>query len=119
MTSSSSELAPRVAAFAAGGRPSLRPPARLARGARPPAARRWCSASRWLPAALWVLDEAFWRREPGTAIRDHLASGLVPAALAALLALVYPRLRPGARAIAALAAGLLMIVAGVVDGART
>ncbi len=49
---------------------------------------------------------------------DHLASGLVPLALAALLAFVYPRLRPGARAIAALTAGPLMIVAGVVDGVR-
>ena len=49
-------------------------------------------------AALWVLDDAFWHREPGTAVGDHLASGLVPVALAALLALAYPRLRPGARA---------------------
>ena len=45
--------------------------------------------------ALWVLDDAFWHREPGTAASDHLASGLVPLALAALLAFLYPRLRPG------------------------
>jgi hypothetical protein len=69
-------------------------------------------------AALWVLDDAFWHREPGTAISDHLASALVPVALAALLALAYPPLRPGARAIAALTAGPLMIVAGVADGVR-
>lgn len=69
-------------------------------------------------AALWVLDDAFWHREPGTAIGDHLASGSIPAALAALLAVAYPRLRPGTRAIAALTTGPLMIVAGVVDGAR-
>ena len=69
-------------------------------------------------AALWVLDDAFWHREPGTAVGDHLASGLVPAVLAVLLALAYPRQRPGARAVAALAAGPLMIVAGVVDGVR-
>ena len=69
-------------------------------------------------AALWVLDDAFWHREPGTAVGDHLASGLVPAALAMLLALAYPRLRPGARAVAALAAGPLMLVVGVVDGVR-
>jgi uncharacterized protein len=69
-------------------------------------------------AALWVLDDAFWHREPGTSVSDHLASGLVAAALAALLALAYPRLRPGARAVTALTAGPLMIVAGVVDGAR-
>jgi uncharacterized protein len=69
-------------------------------------------------AALWVLDDAFWHREPASAVGDHLASGLVPVALAALLALAYPRLRPGARAVAALTAGPLMIVAGVVDGVR-
>ena len=34
-------------------------------------------------AALWVLDDAFWHREPGTAVGDHLISGLVPVALAA------------------------------------
>ena len=48
-------------------------------------------------AGLWVLDDAFWHREPGTAVGDHLASGLVPVALAALLAVAYPRLRAGAR----------------------
>jgi uncharacterized protein len=69
-------------------------------------------------AALWVVDDAFWHREPGTAVGDHLVSGLVPVALAALLAFAYPRLRPGARALAALTAGPLMIVAGVVDGFR-
>jgi hypothetical protein len=69
-------------------------------------------------AALWVLDDAFWHREPGTSVADHLASGLVPVALAALLAFAYPRLRAGARALAALTAGSLMIVAGVADGVR-
>jgi uncharacterized protein len=69
-------------------------------------------------AAMWVVDDAFWHRELGTAVGDHLVSGLVPVALAALLAFTYPRLRPGARAIAALTAGPLLIVAGVVDGFR-
>jgi hypothetical protein len=64
-------------------------------------------------AALWVLDDAFWHREPGTAVSDHLASGLVPLALAALLAAVYPRLRAGARAAAALTSGALLVVVGV------
>jgi hypothetical protein len=68
--------------------------------------------------ALWVLDDAFGHREPGTAVGDHLASGLVPVALAALVAAAYPRLRAGLRAAAALTAGPLMIVAGVVDGVR-
>jgi hypothetical protein len=69
-------------------------------------------------AALSVLDDAYWHREPGTAMSDHLASGLMPVAWAALLAAVYPRLRAGARAAAALTAGTLMIVAGTVDGLR-
>jgi len=47
-------------------------------------------------AAPWVIDDAYWHREPGTTVVDHVAGGLVPVALAALLALVYPRLRPGA-----------------------
>jgi hypothetical protein len=64
-------------------------------------------------ATLWVLDDAFWHREPGTSLGDHLVSGLVPVALATLLALAYPRLRSGARAAAALAAGPLMMVVGV------
>lgn len=95
--------------------------------AEPSAARRGAVAWRhetlvfrlaMAAAALWVLDDAFWHREPATAVGDHLASGLVPVALAALLALAYPRLRSGARAVAALTAGPLMIVAGTVDGVR-
>jgi hypothetical protein len=69
-------------------------------------------------AALWVLDDAFWHREPGTAVGDHIISGLVPVALAALLALAYPHLKAGARAVAAITGGLLMIAAGVADGYR-
>jgi hypothetical protein len=67
--------------------------------------------------ALAVVDDAFVRREPGTAITDHLASGLLPAALALGLAVLYPRLRPGTRALVALVSGSLAIVAGVADGA--
>jgi hypothetical protein len=67
--------------------------------------------------AFAVVDDAFVRREPGTAITDHLASGLLPAALALGLAVLYPRLRPGARALVALFSGSLSIVAGVADGA--
>jgi hypothetical protein len=69
-------------------------------------------------AAVWVLDDAFWHREPGTSPADHLASGLVPVAVAGAVAVAYPRLRAGARAAAALVAAPLMLVAGVVDGAR-
>ena len=42
----------------------------------------------------------------------------MPAALAVALAVLYPRLRPGVRAIAALTCGSLAIVAGVADGLR-
>lgn len=68
--------------------------------------------------AVAVLDDAFVHREPGTAVGDHLAGGLVPAAIAVVLALVYPRLRAGARATIALVCAPLAIVAGVVDGLR-
>lgn len=69
-------------------------------------------------AALAVLDDASWHREPGTAVSDHLVSGLVPVALAAALAVAYPHLRAGLRAIAAIACGVLMVAAGIADGAR-
>ena len=68
--------------------------------------------------ALAVLDDAFMHREPGTSIADHLASGLVPAAVALALAVVYPGRRPGVRALIALVCGSLAIVAGIVDGLR-
>ena len=55
--------------------------------------------------ALAVVDDAFIHREPGTSVTDHLAGGLLPAAVAIALAAVYPRLRPGARAIVALTSG--------------
>jgi hypothetical protein len=68
--------------------------------------------------AVAVLDDAFAHREPGTATGDQLASGLVPVAVAGLLAAAYPRLRPGARAAVALSCGMLALVAGIADGVR-
>jgi dienelactone hydrolase len=67
--------------------------------------------------ALAVIVDAFVAREPGTSITDHLAGGLVPAAAAVGLAVLYPRLRPGARALVALVCGSLAIVAGIAAGA--
>jgi len=67
---------------------------------------------------LWVLDDAFVHPEAGASAGDHLSSGLVPTALALALGVVYPRLRPGLRAAAALVAGALATVAGVADGVR-
>jgi len=68
--------------------------------------------------ALAIVDDAFIHREPGTAVSDHLAGGLLPAAVAIALAAAYPRLRRGVRAIVALTCGSLAIVAGAVDGLR-
>lgn len=68
--------------------------------------------------ALYVVDDNFVHAEPGTGAGDHLVSGLVPVAILVALALVYPRLRAGARALVALGCGALAIVAGVTDGLR-
>ena len=68
--------------------------------------------------AVAVLDDAFVHPESGATAADHLASGLVPLLCAAALVFAYPRLRPGARAIAAIACGALAITAGVTDGFR-
>src|SRR5215207_9933349 len=65
-----------------------------------------------------VVDDAFVHPEPGTSAGDHLASGLVPAAIAVVAALAYPRLRPGLRGVAGLVCGVLALTAGVVDGFR-
>jgi uncharacterized protein len=69
-------------------------------------------------AAVAAIDDAFVHAEPGTSAGDHLASGLVPVAIAVGLALAYPRLRPGLRATAALVCGVLALTAGVADGVR-
>ncbi|HSD77797.1 MAG TPA: CocE/NonD family hydrolase [Solirubrobacteraceae bacterium] len=71
-----------------------------------------------LVVAIGVLDDAFAHREPGTSAADHLLSGLLPVAVAAALALAYPHLRAGLRAIAAISCGVLAAVAGVADGVR-
>jgi hypothetical protein len=62
--------------------------------------------------AVHVADDATLAREPGTSVADHLPSaGLTVLALAAV-ALVFPRLRDGARAAAALLAGALAATYG-------
>jgi hypothetical protein len=68
--------------------------------------------------ALYLLDDAFGHPELGTEPADHVVSGLVPFAMLGLLALGYPRLRAGARAVACLAVGALAAVAAVADGVR-
>jgi uncharacterized protein len=65
-------------------------------------------------AALHVADDGFVANEPGTTALDHaLGSGLALLLIAAALA-VYPRLRPGLRASAAITLGSLSLVVGVV-----
>ena len=68
--------------------------------------------------ALALVDDAFVHPAAGTAAADHLASGLVPLAIAVVLAMAYPRLPPGLRSAAALVCGVLALTAGVVDGFR-
>jgi hypothetical protein len=60
-----------------------------------------------------VLDDSFIQPQPGTSAGDHLAGGLVPLALLALAAAVYPRVRAGLRASIALTLGIFGIVVGI------
>jgi hypothetical protein len=61
-----------------------------------------------------IADDNFVQPEPGTSAADHLVSGLVPfaLALAAGVAIVSVRFRPGARATFALLLGVFGVVAG-------
>jgi uncharacterized protein len=63
--------------------------------------------------ALHVVDDNFLQPQPGTSAGDHLVSGLVPTTLLLLAAWAYPRLRGGARATVALAAGTFGLVSAV------
>src|SRR4051812_49782425 len=82
---------------------------RSPRTARP---ETWAFRAPLALAALAAIDDAFLHPEPGTAAADHLASGLVPVALAAVLGFAYPRLRAGLRGTAAIVCGVLAITAG-------
>jgi fermentation-respiration switch protein FrsA (DUF1100 family) len=68
--------------------------------------------------ALYVLDDSYGHPELGVSARDHLVSGLVPLGVIVLLALAYPRLRPGGRAATALTLGALALVGSATDGLR-
>jgi hypothetical protein len=77
----------------------------------------------WFRAALVVVmlavaDDAFLHPEPGTSAGDHLASGLVPLACAALLIVAARRLPDLVRGWLGIFAGSLAIVAGATDGVR-
>jgi uncharacterized protein len=64
--------------------------------------------------ALHVVDDSFLQPQPGTSAGDHVASGLIPLAILALMALAYPRVRPGARA----AIALSLVVPALLSGAE-
>ena len=65
--------------------------------------------------ALHVLDDSFIQPQPGTSAGDHLAGGLVPLALIALAAVLYPRVRAGARGTLAVVFGLLALIMGTAE----
>ena len=62
--------------------------------------------------AIHVVDDSFLQPQPGTAASDHLVSGLVPLALLGGVALLYGRLRAGARGTIALLLGYFGVLAG-------
>lgn len=62
--------------------------------------------------ALHVLDDSYLQPQPGTSASDHLTSGLVPVAILLGVAVVYPRLRAGARATVAMTFGALSLSFG-------
>jgi hypothetical protein len=64
-------------------------------------------------AAVPIVDDNFVQTQPGTSAGDHLASGLVPLAVLGVVAVLYPRLRAGARAATALTLGALTFAIGV------
>jgi pimeloyl-ACP methyl ester carboxylesterase len=59
--------------------------------------------------ALHIVDDNYLQPEPGTSAGDHLASGLVPVAILAGLAALYPRLRAGVRAWLSMTLGALAL----------
>ena len=62
---------------------------------------------------LHIADDNFIQPEPGTSAGDHLASGLVPIAILAAVAVAYPRLRAGVRAVTAMTLGAIGVTVGV------
>ena len=63
--------------------------------------------------ALHIADDNYLQPAPGTSAGDHLAGGLVPLAILAAVAWLYPRPRAGIRAAIAFGLGLFGIVVGI------
>jgi hypothetical protein len=62
---------------------------------------------------LHIIDDNFLQPEPGASAGDHLSSGLIPLAVLAACALVYPRVRAGGRAYMSMTLGALAVAVGV------
>ena len=62
--------------------------------------------------ALHVADDNYIQPEPGTSPADHLASGLIPIGILTAVAILYPRVRAGARAALALTFGAIGLAFG-------
>ncbi|MGZ8795686.1 MAG: hypothetical protein ACXW0F_13740, partial [Gaiellaceae bacterium] len=62
--------------------------------------------------ALHVLDDNYLQPQPGTSAADHLASGLIPVAILAGVAVAYPLLPTVARAALAMTFGALGLAIG-------
>jgi uncharacterized protein len=69
-------------------------------------------------AILHVLDDTFVGRQPGTSVGDELFSGAVVTGVLVGAILLYPRLRPGLRALLALTLGVLIATAGAMHVAH-
>jgi hypothetical protein len=69
--------------------------------------------------AIAVFDDAFVNPEPGVVAGDHLASGLVPLAVAGLLIAFAPRICARVRGWLALFIGALAVAGGVADRSFT
>ena len=74
---------------------------------------------------LHFADDNFLQLEPGTSPGDHVSSGLIPIAVLAAVAAIYPRLRAGVRAATAMTLGAIAITVGapgayyLLDGSAT
>ena len=64
---------------------------------------------------LHIADDSFLQPEPGVSAGDHLLSGLVPLGFLSVAALIFLRVRAGARAVLALLIGLTGVVVGFVE----
>ncbi len=61
---------------------------------------------------LHIVDDNFLQPQAGTSAGDHLASGLIPIAVLAAVAALYPRLRAGPRATTAIPSARSSILGG-------